>query len=259
VYTKGLALILLAISLVAAIPSPRTTNHVNRTERSDEYTEQKDGAPTPRSIATPQFRADKPTYGTEHYAYNVYEYSQPSDLWTIIVGIATAVMAVFSIALWWTSRKQWAVAKQALKVAESALVVARVKFPIHNLSTGQQPWVQVDLINIGKSPAYHSTYQTWADILGYPFSDFLPTSTRVTSPMESIIYPGTEVVHEVPIRHLRHVSVQEHHDLGTQKARFYFRIRVDYEDRFGDPHFTDTCWASDGSGIEPCAKYNDCK
>ena len=73
----------------------------------------------------PQISPEPPKYAIERYSYNVYNYAPPAGLWTIVVGIATAVMAVFTFALWRTSNRQWRTMEKGLRIAQRAAIAVK--------------------------------------------------------------------------------------------------------------------------------------
>jgi hypothetical protein len=152
-----LILVLALLMLSAATSSPSSANHVNQAGRSDQYREQKDSTSAPMPITAPQLGTNKPTYAIDHYTYNAYNNSQPtkSDWWTVVVGIATAVMGAFTVALWWTSHKQWQVASDALVKLERPWVLALPKAiilkPCNNAMIAR---IQIAFCNNGRSPAW---------------------------------------------------------------------------------------------------------
>ena len=106
--------------LLAASLSPRPSRRETGKVKSETVGERADSPVKP-----PVRLAAKPvTNPSNEYVYNYY-HSSPSDIWTILVAVSTALIAIFTIALWRTSARQWQVADKSLTETKKANDLAR--------------------------------------------------------------------------------------------------------------------------------------
>lgn len=138
--THVAALSLLSLLLLAATPlAPSSADHTADTEGSEGV-----GAKTHSQgaeLATPAnaLSADHPTTAGNHETQNYYCYGSSSDgtalAWT--TALAALAVALFTLGLWWTSRKQWHAISDTNRISRS------------NQHRAYRPWVFTDMMEIG--------------------------------------------------------------------------------------------------------------
>ena len=119
------------------------------------------------------------------------------------------------------------------------------------------------LENKGTTPAYDVVYETWIEILPFPFDDFTPRADYFKCPHNMVLYPTEPMALNIPIQ--REVSAEEMHAVLDLQLYVCIRIHVTYrvEPRIvgGCSRGSHSCWrARSGgtgtSGVQETDKYD---
>jgi len=155
-------LALLAVFLLAVASPLSMPQTVNDTGRAGQKGDQNHRVTTPNPTATEQFGGQQAARPANSNTHNHNYYPEASDWWDAIVGIATVAIAVFTVFLWWTSRKQWNIANKTLALQfRPKLIVRNFEIPLR-LEGGNAKYYfirnklvsgQFYVANIGDGPA----------------------------------------------------------------------------------------------------------
>jgi hypothetical protein len=172
--------------------------------------------------------------------------------------------------------KQWTAIADQARIANEALIetrkateaaiegqrarlVVNLLDPIPGFNAGQKPIARLHVRNIGSTPAYKASYETWIEVLPLPFTDFSPSADYVKVPYEMAIYPSdvSEVIAGIALQ--RTLSVQEVISIVQLTThRLCFRIRLTWEDVFHKSHFANFGFSfAGGKNVESLPRYND--
>jgi len=117
--------------------------------------------------------------------------------------------------------------------------------------------VEIELENKGLTVAHDLLYETWIEILSFPFDDFTPNATHFRSPDPVVLYPdATPLVINIPLQ----VGVAQEQIEAVVNLRLYVCIRlfVTFRDAFGQRRSNFGYYVQKaGFGILP--QYNDSK
>lgn len=118
------------------------------------------------------------------------------------------------------------------------------------------PRVQLALHNIGLTTAYDCTWESWIEILPFPFMDFTQAAEYTKKTDRFSLYPKHDpVVINIPIR--TRVTEQQREAVRKAKLRVCFRVCVNYRDTFGSDRYANFGFAVEATGLGFLPKYND--
>jgi hypothetical protein len=122
---------------------------------------------------------------------------------------------------------------------------------------GHEPQVVIDLKNVGLTPAYSCTYQTWLQMLPVPFTDFTDAADCSESPAPATIYSNSPVPNSVTI--VRHGALTPEELQSWQGGRISlcFRISLTYTDAFRSLRHANFCYDVNPEHLGLLPKYND--
>ena len=129
--------------------------------------------------------------------------------------------------------------------------------PSKTLADPESRRVLLNLENKGTTPAYDLVYESWIEILPFPFNDFTPLASYFKSPSPTVLHPNSQpLVLNIPIQ----TEVTEEQMRAVKRLDRYvcIRIHVSYRDAFGPREENFGYYAmKQGLGILP--KYNSSK
>jgi hypothetical protein len=119
------------------------------------------------------------------------------------------------------------------------------------------PRVLIELKNTGLTPAYDSTWETWIELLQFPFKDFTDAAEHHDSSEDrSVMYPNHDpVTIDIPIT--KGITEQQLSDLRHLRLYACVRVRVRYRDAFSSVNVTNFGFYVLGRGLGFLPKYND--
>ncbi|HJZ52003.1 MAG TPA: hypothetical protein VJ228_07400 [Candidatus Acidoferrales bacterium] len=174
----------------------------------------------------------------------------------VIVGIVTFVV------IGWQSWATACAAKAAQISAEALWAGQRAQLaadahgnPIKDLLS-DTPRVQLELVNRGLTPAYSVCYETWLEILPFPFEDFTSSADYFKTENKIALYSNhAPLVINIPFA--KGLTETQRDDIRKLRQYVCVRLRAEYRDvrtsgRYADFGF----WVEhDGLGFLP--RYND--
>src|ERR1700675_2942053 len=157
-----------------------------------------------------------------------------------MVGI-TAVYSLFSILTWLAIRRQ---ANVAARNAEAFMFSHRAQLaaaphddPARDLASAE-PRVRISIENVGATTAYDLTYESWIELLSFPFEDFTGGADHFASLNPCAIYPKHQgMTVNVPIR--AGLTQAEREDMLHNRRFICIRVLVNYTDVFGKTRYAD--------------------
>jgi hypothetical protein len=178
-------------------------------------------------------------------------------------GLTIAVLGVLTLFVLMYQANEMRKATEAMRDNTKVLVESqkpRIAARAHgnptlDLADRAAPRVQIELANTGASPAYDLTWETWIELLTFPFVDFTAAVQHETFTDRSVMYPNHDpVMINIPIR--KGITMAEL--LGLQSLRLFacFRVRVKYRDAFS-PTVANFGFYVMGNGLGYLPKYND--
>jgi hypothetical protein len=171
----------------------------------------------------------------------------------IVLALATIVLAVFAV-----------VQAQATKRSVEVLVEGqrpRIATDPHgdatkDLSDRSAPRVQVALVNRGLTTAYDCLYESWIELLPFPFDDFTPAADYFKATERFALYPSHRpVILNIPIR--QGLTDAQLSDLRHMRRYVCIRIRVTYRDAFSPRRYANFGLYVLHNGLGFLPKYND--
>jgi hypothetical protein len=141
------------------------------------------------------------------------------------------IYAIFAYRQWRAIAEQAKIAADTLnviKVQQRAQVVATIKSQesLEDFKADHAPRLRVQLKNIGLTPAYKCTYQTWASLIDRPFVGFSENVDHSVEPHQFTVYPGNEGETAAYIKPQSPLTPEEVTACNEGKREFRFRIRV---------------------------------
>ena len=174
----------------------------------------------------------------------------------VIVGIVTCV--VIGWQSWATAQaaKASQISAEALWAGQRAQLAADAHGnPVKDLLS-DTPRVLLQLVNRGLTPAYSVCYETWLEILPFPFVDFTPNAEYFKTANAMTLYAShAPIIINIPFT--KGLTEVERDDIRKLRQYVCIRLRAEYRDarisgRYADFGF----WVEpDGLGFLP--KYND--
>lgn len=128
--------------------------------------------------------------------------------------------------------------------------------PTNDLADRNCPRVQIEIYNRGQSAAYDLVYESWIELLPFPFVDFTPSADHHKASEGKVLNPNhTPITINIPKR--KGITDQQLSDLKQLRLYACIRVRVEYRDAFSTNRYAEFgyCVMANGLGFLP--KYND--
>ncbi len=112
------------------------------------------------------------------------------------------------------------------------------------------------MVNRGATTAYDCIYESWIELLAFPFNDFTASADYFKAADRFALYPNhAPVVINIPIR--KGLTGAQLSDLKQLRLYACIRIRIAYRDAFSPGRYANFGFyvLHDGLGFLP--KYND--
>lgn len=149
-------------------------------------------------------------------------------------------------------------ADQANTVAsQRAQLILLVGKPMPMPAVGHEPQVMVELKNVGPTPAYSCTYQTWIEMLPVPFTDFTDAADCSESPAPTPIYSYSPAPNSVTIVRRRALTQTELQSWQEGRINLCFRISLQYTDASKSLHHANFGYEINPAHLGLLPKYND--
>ena len=127
--------------------------------------------------------------------------------------------------------------------------------PTKTLLERGSPRVEISVFNRGLTPAYRLLYESWIELLPFPFVDFTAAADHFKSHEENVLYPNHDpMILNIPIR--AGVTEQQLTDLRHLHLFACVRVRVQYVDAFETERFSDFGFYITSNGLGFLPKYN---
>lgn len=147
-------------------------------------------------------------------------------------------------------------AEVLLEGQRPTIAAAIVGNPTKDLHDRDAPRIQVSISNKGATTAYELTYQSWIELLPFPFIDFTEEADHFASENPYSLYPNHDpVALNIPIR--KGLTEAQLKDLRELKVYACVRVRVAFRDAFSPSRYSNFGFyvMREGAGFLP--KYND--
>jgi hypothetical protein len=166
--------------------------------------------------------------------------------WLVIINAAYVIAALL----------QWRAIKYQIRMSHRSQLAASPA-GVFELLNGDTPRVQIKLKNIGGTTAYDCRYETWEELLPFPFVDFSSRADHVVSMEPCALYPKHDALTiNIPIR--PGLDVMERNDILSLRRFVCIRISVTYKDAF---HWrrrrASFAFYAQKDGLAFLPKYND--
>jgi hypothetical protein len=117
------------------------------------------------------------------------------------------------------------------------------------------PRVQIGIVNRGLATANNFVYESWVEVVAFPFDDFSEMADRFSSTVPQCIYPQHEgLVLNVPFS--RPFTPEQRLNLQKGAAYVCVRLNTTYEDGFGSMRNASFCFYVYPGGFAVLPKYN---
>lgn len=244
--------LIIAALYIAVSPASKPDNRPSVTEQKSHSQTQ------PSTIA---FIDNKTCAPDQEYRQNAspqsYAALKSPEWWLVVLGFPT----LFFIA--WQVIETRRTAKATLRYVEAVIegqrpiiAAAMVGNPTKELHDRDAPRIRIALSNKGITTAYEVTYQSWIELLPFPFADFTGAADHFASENPCSIYPHYDpIILNIPIRN--GLSEAQLKDLRELRLYACVRICVTFRDAFSPSRYSNFGFyvMSDGMGWLP--KYND--
>lgn len=90
--------------------------------------------------------------------------------------------------------------------------------------------VELEITNKGPTPALDFNYESWIEVLQFPFEDFTAKADHFENAVSSVLYPETPMIINIPIR--AGMSLEEYGYVRRLQKSVCVRLRVSYRDGF---------------------------
>ncbi len=128
--------------------------------------------------------------------------------------------------------------------------------PTQHLADRAAPRVQIELVNRGLSPAYDFVYETWIELLEFPFKDFTLSAEHHKSTEQTVLYPNHgPLIINIPIT--KGLTLQQLSDLRALRQYACVRVRVQYRDASSPHRRANFGFSVTREGPTHLPKYND--
>src|SRR5258708_14178402 len=116
----------------------------------------------------------------------------------IVLALGTIVLAVFAVVQAQATKRSVEVLVEGQR---PRLAVEPHGLPTKDLTDRFAPRVQLSLANRGLTTAYDCLYESWIELLPFPFNDFTPSADHFKATDRLAIYPNhSAVILNIPIR-----------------------------------------------------------
>jgi hypothetical protein len=153
---------------------------------------------------------------------------------------------------------QWRAIKYQVRMSNRAqLAVSPAGEPVKDLLNAPDPHMQVDLGNVGHTTAYDCRYETWIELLPFPFTEFSTLADHVVSQEPCVLHANHKpITINIPMRGgLTHF---EKEDVIHYRRHICVRVRATYRDIFGwRRRWISAAFYIEPSGFAFLPKYND--
>jgi hypothetical protein len=102
--------------------------------------------------------------------------------------------------------------------------------PIQTLADPHARRVQLEVINKGSMPATDYRYESWIEVLRFPFEDFTVAADHFKFDTPSVLYPDTPQIINIPIR--GGISPGDYEEVRRLRKHVCVRLYVEYADPF---------------------------
>ena len=199
------------------------------------------------------------SFDTQHSDDDPPHWYQPierPDWWLVIIAALTGLAIAYQAR---EMRRTTQVMKDSLDAMWAAqrpqLALGPHDNPPKDLMS-DTPRIQLELINRGMTTAYDLTYQTWIEVLPFPFIDFTQDATYFCREEMTALSPqyGPLIIN-LPIQ--REWSEGETSAIKRLELFVCFRIRVKFRDARKSDRWTDFGMYVQADGFGYLPKYND--
>jgi hypothetical protein len=177
--------------------------------------------------------------------------SQPRTMlrWTIALVIVNAVYVCVAFL-------QWRAIKYQVRMSHRAQL-APSPHGVFELFEGDAPRIQITLANIGGSTAYNCRYETWTELLPFPFTDFSSRADHVIFEEPCVLYPKhVPLTINIPIR--PRLTMEDRRDILALRRFVCIRIRATYKDALvWHQRYASAAFYVEKDGLAFLPKYND--
>jgi len=173
-----------------------------------------------------------------------------------VVGVGGLILALSSLRTIRLQTKSIERQTQTLVESQRARIVALAHGDVpKTLDNPANRRMEVRLENLGSTPAHDLIYETWIEIIRFPFKDFTSAATHFRSPDPVTVYrTDTPFIINIPLG--RPVAEQEWTLVRRADAFVCVRIHLDYADSFGRTS-VDFGYYVTPAGIAFLPKYNN--
>lgn len=179
--------------------------------------------------------------------------NQPHDylLWaTVAVAVVNAVYVVVAVL-------QWKAIKYQVRMSHRAQLALSPKGdPVKNLLHDHDPHLHVAMKNAGNTTAYDCKYETWIELLPFPFTGFSKLADHVVEDHPVVLYPNHDAITiNIPIR--AGLTSPERQDILDYRRHICIRVEANYKDVFSWKRRTASfAFHVEPSGFAFLPKYN---
>jgi hypothetical protein len=181
----------------------------------------------------------------------------PWDKSLVILTGCLVIAGFFQLWFFWQTVKATSANVKALIESQRAQVAFQaVGNPSQELLDKEVPRVRIALINKGMTTAYDVVYESWMEILVFPFNDFTSAADYFKSTDASALCPNhTPLTINIPFR--KRLTADQRADLMGLRKYACIRVRVSYRDAFKALRYANfgIYVMREGFGILP--RYND--
>jgi len=105
--------------------------------------------------------------------------------------------------------------------------------PARTLAEGT-PRIEIGIINRGPTTAYDCTYESWIEVLPFPFTDFTSEADHAEILEKFALHPNSDKPITVNIPYRKGLTAIQRKDIETLNKFACIRLRVSYRDVFSD-------------------------
>ena len=102
--------------------------------------------------------------------------------------------------------------------------------PIQTLADPHARRVQLEVLNKGSMPATDYSYESWIEVLPFPFEDFTVAADHFKFDTPSVLYPDTPQIINIPIR--GGITPSDFQEVRHLRKHVCVRLCVEYADPF---------------------------
>jgi hypothetical protein len=171
----------------------------------------------------------------------------------VVLALATIVLAIFAVVQAQATKRSVEVLVEGQR---PRLAVEPHGLPTKDLADRLAPRVQLSLANRGLTTAYDCLYESWIELLPFPFNDFSPSADHFKATDRLAIYPNhSAVILNIPIS--QGLTDGQLSDLKQMRCYACIRIRVTYRDAFNTNRYANFGLYVLHNGLGFLPKYND--